>query len=276
MKALEIVKKILVFTNYTNILVSASAGMLAIGMSNAINLDHKEIYGLFVFCATMGIYNFQRLLRAKQLNKAYSEHLIWIRENQLLLTALCLLNSIIACYLFFYKLNAFEPSKYLIVFSFLISILYVVKINNRNLRDLPMLKMHWIALIWVIAIGILPLIINGDINIKSWIYSAIHYLLFIALCIPFDIRDLKFDDKNLKTIPQLIGVNKSKMLSLSLLLLFLAVSIFLQPKLIHNLLYLSNALYLMALISLSGQNRSSWYYLLLDLSLLILGVAYLF
>ena len=63
-------------------------------------------------------------------------------------------------------------------------------------------------------------------------YSLDTLLLFIsrfsfvlAITIPFDIRDLKYDDLSLKTIPQFYGEKKAKMIALYSLAFFELISI---------------------------------------------------
>jgi 4-hydroxybenzoate polyprenyltransferase len=48
----------------------------------------------------------------------------------------------------------------------------------------------------------------------------------LAITIPFDIRDLKYDDLSLKTIPQIFGEQKAKMIALYCLAFFELISIF--------------------------------------------------
>jgi 4-hydroxybenzoate polyprenyltransferase len=48
--------------------------------------------------------------------------------------------------------------------------------------------------------------------------------------LPFEIRDLHYDSINLKTIPQVIGINKTKVLAYILLILFCFISFFIQTS----------------------------------------------
>ena len=48
----------------------------------------------------------------------------------------------------------------------------------------------------------------------------------LAITIPFDIRDLKYDDLSLRTIPQILGEQKAKMIALYCLAFFELISIF--------------------------------------------------
>jgi hypothetical protein len=48
------------------------------------------------------------------------------------------------------------------------------------------------------------------------------FILVLALCIPFEIRDLKYDEESLHTLPQVLGVKLSKRIGLLLCAFYLA------------------------------------------------------
>ena len=50
--------------------------------------------------------------------------------------------------------------------------------------------------------------------------------LIFAICIPFDIRDIKYDNITLKTIPIIFGISKSKLICFGSLFLVIIISIF--------------------------------------------------
>ena len=95
------------------------------------------------------------------------------------------------------------------------------------LANMPRAKIFLIALVWSIVSVVLVTLEN-----KSF-YSFDTLLLFIsrfsfvlAITIPFDIRDLKYDDLSLKTIPQIFGEQKAKTIALYCLAFFELISIF--------------------------------------------------
>lgn len=109
------------------------------------------------------------------------------------------------------------------------TLLYTLPIlpNHTNLRQLKIIKILVIAIVWAFATAGLPLVDQADFNPTAG-FRILNYGLFVlAIIIPFEIRDLKYDDPNLGTLPQLIGIKKSKALGYLLLLLFLGVSLYL-------------------------------------------------
>ena len=70
-----------------------------------------------------------------------------------------------------------------------------------------------------------------SINLMNY-GTLLFYLLFIqgtyifVSIIAFDIRDLKIDDPKLKTIPQQLGVIRSKLLGSNLLILLILITLY--------------------------------------------------
>ena len=61
---------------------------------------------------------------------------------------------------------------------------------------------------------------------KAMIIFVQRFFIVVAITLPFDIRDLKFDAQKLRTLPQVLGLKRTKQVGLFLLMLFLALEIF--------------------------------------------------
>ena len=101
--------------------------------------------------------------------------------------------------------------------------------NIFRLREIPVIKIFLIAFVWSAATIFLPVILSEE-N-----YDKLHVtLMFIerfafifAITIPFDIRDIQDDkESGLKTIPILIGEEKSIFIANFFLSMFLLICIF--------------------------------------------------
>ncbi len=78
--------------------------------------------------------------------------------------------------------------------------------------------------------------------------------------LPFEIRDLNYDSLKLATIPQKIGVKKTKLIGVFLLMLFLILELFKEDKGASNIITLT-LITLVTLLSLMFSNkRQSKYY----------------
>lgn len=105
----------------------------------------------------------------------------------------------------------------------LLTVLYAVPIvsKKRNLRTVAGLKIYVIALVWSGVTVLLPVIEKGiDMYWDVWVLGIQRFLFIIALMIPFEIRDASFDAQSLKTLPQVVGIKKAKIIGVIWLLLF--------------------------------------------------------
>lgn len=133
--------------------------------------------------------------------------------------------------------------------------------EQQNLRQISGLKVHIIAAVWAFTTVVLPLLNNHqELTAKVWITVLQNFVFVLALMIPFEIRDLKFDSIKLATIPQQIGVKKTKILGVLLLLIFLGLNVF-KEEIITHFLYkeVIMTFILMLFILFSSKNRNKYY-----------------
>lgn len=86
-------------------------------------------------------------------------------------------------------------------------------ISQKSLRKISGLKIYIIAFVWAITTALLPQFHNNlnfiDIN---FIWVVERFVFIFVLMLPFEIRDMNFDDLKLSTIPQKIGLSNTKKL----------------------------------------------------------------
>lgn len=99
----------------------------------------------------------------------------------------------------------------------LLTLAYVIPMlpQAKTLRTLAGIKIFVVALVWAgTAVGIpfwdAQLIPTTD----AWLLFTQIFLAVFALTIPFEIRDLQFDGDQLRTLPQIFGVAKSRYLGI--------------------------------------------------------------
>ena len=91
----------------------------------------------------------------------------------------------------------------------------------KNLRSLGGLKIILVALVWSGVSVVLPFTEIGKTLVwDDWVEVVQRTVMVLVLLIPFEIRDLAFDKPELKTIPQRIGVKKTKIFGGLLVLVF--------------------------------------------------------
>ena len=222
------------FLVYSNIWVAFCAFALTAATELLFESRNCNV-SQFVFFATICTYNFQRIFRRKK-----KENLVrkdWLNQYKFFAYFLILVGGGMSLYFF----RHFKFSTQLaIIFSGALSILYPFL-----LRKIPFIKIFLISFVWTISTMLLLVIENNTLISQDILLHLISRFLFVfAITIPFDIRDLKYDAQNLRTIPLFFGVLKSQ---------FIAVFALFFCGIIAVFQHLSNTLVfadLLALISL--------------------------
>lgn len=216
------------FNFYLNSSIHVALAVYALSWITLIqfNIIYDENILYFVFYATITGYNFVKYFGiAKFHHRSLTDALKVIQ----IFSLICF---VLLCY-YAFKL----PLKTLIyiavfgVITFLYAFPFIPKNyyldNQQNLRDVSGLKVYIIALVWVGVTVFLPLI-NNSIELNTDVFlTAFQRLVFvIVLMLPFEIRDLIYDNLKLATIPQKIGVKRTKIIGILLLVLFFFIEFF--------------------------------------------------
>lgn len=107
-----------------------------------------------------------------------------------------------------------------LVLPFIISVGYVIPFRREHrLRDINYIKIFLISIVWA-YISIIPIIVESGLSGPIIIYGIEKCLFLLAITIPFDIRDKEIDGHaELRTIPDLIGIRNSYILSISFVII---------------------------------------------------------
>ncbi|WP_425077454.1 hypothetical protein [Psychroserpens sp. S379A] len=112
--------------------------------------------------------------------------------------------------------------------------------KKKKLRSVGGLKVYIIALVWSGVTVVLPLINDAYHMHSDVVISAIQRFIFvIVLMLPFEIRDLNYDSLKLATIPQRIGVKRTKIIGFILSVLVVALEFFKNDINLNHLLSLA-------------------------------------
>ncbi len=247
-------KKIVDFYIFSNIHVAlACFSLTKLSLLNWQN--NTNVIPLFVFFATVASYNYIRLMRKKNIKSWLS---LWLQNNKsalFLLSALSLLGASI------FAINlTLKAILVLVPFTFL-TFLYVLPkrlSQSLNLRNLPALKIFIIALSWAGITVLFPLIQFGIFSEKVlWLFLQ-RFLFVVVLTLPFDIRDMPYDSKNLLTLPHLLGLRNVKIVGL----VFLSLSVLIESYIFgtHSFwITIFIAISLAALLLKAGINQNKYY-----------------
>ena len=76
---------------------------------------------------------------------------------------------------------------------------------------------------------------------------------------PFEIRDLKYDSNDLKTIPQIYGINNSKYISYVLIFIFISISVFSNGRSVDLISDLLISLILIFITHITKENQTKYF-----------------
>ena len=216
---MQILKRLLDFYVFSNIHVAFATFSLTKITLLIFDISENTL-PLFVFFATLGSYNFIRLKRKSEIQSWLYQ---WIRTNQKFLFMITVISVIFMIY-FGLKLNMYTVIA--IVPLGILTFFYAIPIFGiSSLRAVPGFKLFLIAACWATVTVWLP-IINYEIQLTSNILVIfIQRTLFVAvITMPFDIRDVMYDNESLKTLPQVFGIDRTKRIGILLLMLFLGLN----------------------------------------------------
>lgn len=176
--------------------------------------DVDAVYLGFVFLATVLIYSTHRIIGIKKLAVVSEQGRFQVikkyRHHLHIYTAISLVG----------MLWLLPQLSLLVILSLLplgvVSILYTLPfLGGARLRDLHYIKIVLIAIVWS-GLAVLPIILHQGISVPLAFVFMEKICFMVAITIPFDVRDLGIDG-GLKTIPQLLGINKAYNLAYLLL-----------------------------------------------------------
>lgn len=224
------------------------------------HIDYDENMLYFNFYATITGYNFVKFFGLAKFHHRSLAN--WLKVIQIF-SLFCFLA---LCYYAFRLqtktllwIGGFGAVTFLYAIPFLPKHFFLDK--QQNLRSVSGLKIYVIALVWSGVTVFLPLLNNNyDIDTEVVITSIQRGLFVVVLMLPFEIRDMKYDSLKLSTIPQQIGIKKTKIIGVFLLVVFFFLEYFKDEININNLLaLLITTSITLLLVLLSRENQGKYY-----------------
>ncbi len=245
-----------IFDFYINGSIHVALSVFALTQLTGYLFQIKDIQNvsLFAFFGTIVGYNFVKydaLARSKKLQM----------RLELKLIAMLSFFAFLASGYFFCQLEIITQ---FIGFGFLaLTLLYTLPFfpNRRNARNWAGIKIYMVAICWVGVTLFLP-IINSQLPFDNYVFLVAiqRFILIFVLVLIFEIIDLKFDDPHLKTVPQQIGVLKTRQIGFALMLVFVLLE-FLSEDFIPEFLVVKSGLAVTTILFLLfvHENRSRYY-----------------
>lgn len=167
--------------------------------------EHKYswIYALMISLGIIGIYNSHRLWKLKKGRLPTVIH-DWTLLNKRTIYVLAIIPTLLAMFFYFWLFSGDLLQNVLTILCVVISVFYVKRIGKFALRDIPYLKVLFVLAIWYLLFFIFPYwLFDYD---QPWM---LNFLFLLIILIPSDIKDVYFDQKEMRTIPQVVGIQKS-------------------------------------------------------------------
>jgi hypothetical protein len=253
-------KQILNFYINSSIHVALAVFSLTYMTLLEFNISYDEAVLYFIFYASITGYNFVKYFEVAKFQHRNLSN--WLK----LIQVFSLICFVLMCYYGFRleKITMFYIAIFAVL-TFLYTIPFIPKrkfLNKQsNLRNIGGLKVFLIALVWVGVTVFIPLLNNHfSIDRMVVIVSVQRFLLVIMLMLPFEIRDLQFDSLKLYTIPQNLGVKRTKILGVFLGLLMLVLEFFKREVSINQIIVLLIILVLTVLLIWFSREKQGRYY----------------
>lgn len=212
-------KKIFNFYIQSSIHVSVAVLSLVL-MTNAMFQQPFDLaMAGFAFFGTLTGYNFVKY-------EVYFRNNLPLRKQLKVILILSAFSMLASVYFFF--LLKFKTQLATLLF-FGLTILYTVPVfsTKKNMRNWSGIKIYIVAFCWAGVTTLLPMLNFGIESYQDiFIKFCQRFLLIIVLVLIFEIIDLKDDDPNLYTVPQKIGIAKTKSLGFLLLIPFYLLEFF--------------------------------------------------
>lgn len=244
------------FELYLNSSIHVSLAIVAFTLITYFEHDlepDKNLIG-FIFFASITGYNFVKYAGIAKL------HHLSLAKNLRIIQIFSGLSFIALIYFCFQlKIEVLIATGILGLFT----LFYAVPLfgGGKNLRNLPGIKIFIIAIVWAGSTVILPLI-NAEKYLEIEILANFiqRLLLVIVLTLPFEIRDLNFDRANLGTIPQKLGVFKTKTFGTFLIGFIFLIELFQNSFQLNEFLALAIILVISGVMLWKSRENQKKYY----------------
>lgn len=250
---MESIKRL--FDFYLNGSIHVAIALISLVLMTNHMFDIPLDWGMlgFAFFGTIFAYNFIKY------EVFFRKRKPWRRELKAILI-LSLLALSASVYFFFYLESITQIAA---VIFFGLTVLYTIPVFARqsNIRNWSGVKIYIVAICWSGVTTLLPLLNAGTAVFSDVILKfSQRFVLIIVLILIFEIIDLKNDDPALETVPQQIGVKRTKLLGLLLLMPFYFLEFFKTTVDTHQLLINAILVVVTALFLIFAHPNRSRYY----------------
>jgi hypothetical protein len=231
------------------------------------SVTNSWAYALMFSLGIMGVYNFHRLWKYQ--TKDLPDYIVyWVSKNKSKLLIIAISSSLATLFLYLKYFGHLNDIHLLTCIAVILSVLYVYRLRSYNLREVPYLKIFLVFAIWFFLLHYLPYLIFDILT------NPIEGALFLfAILIPSDMKDITYDPKVMRTIPQIIGIKRSL-----ILIQIIVMSGFLYSLMVPSMntyIWLLGFSYLFSLTLFYKKFNPQYFFTWIDLGFLIVGLSLL-
>lgn len=227
---IKLLKKCIDFLIFSNLYIAIAAVLFTVQSQVQLGMHPNwHPYLFLILFATLFEYNLHKFVAVFFYKHALQENKFsWIAKNLNLFYFIVFSSVagfiIAACFAKWRVLITLFP---LGILTFLYSFpVYKKGIKIFRLREVPLVKIFIISLVWSATCILLPVVqANLHVNLQLLLLLIFERFLFVfAITVPFDIRDMESDEKSrLKTLPLLVGEKASIRIANAALILFMII-----------------------------------------------------
>lgn len=250
---MSVLKRIFDFYLNASIHVALAVFALVRMTQHQFALESNDAVAWFAFFGTVVGYNFVKYDALARVRGLKIERIRRIAA----ISVLCFVGALIC----FFQLT--WTTKLMSAGVLVLTTLYTLPFfpNRRNARNWAGLKIYIVALCWVGVTLMLPLIDGGATLTTEVMLKCIQrFILIFVLILIFEIIDLSKDDPHLQTVPQQIGVKRTKTVAITLLVVFYLLELLrLEPDPSQLLINAALVVITSAFTFFANEQRSRYY-----------------
>lgn len=223
------------------------------------------IYAFMISMGIIGIYNSHRLWKYNR-NRLPEHMQKWTFQNKTPIYILSIIPTFLASFIYLYFFIGDPLIDFLTGFCVFVSVFYVRRLRTFSLREIPYMKVIFVILIWYLLFFVFPYLIFGFP--QQWLLG---FFLLLIILIPSDIKDVYFDPKEMKTIPQIMGLNNSIGLIQLAILSSVLILLYSDEELNNSLPWIFGFLYFFLLTLLYKKIGYKYFFVFADFTFMLIG-----
>ena len=229
--------------------------------------DFSSLYSLMISLGIVGVYNAHRLWKFKK-NRLPFYMREWTSMNKKSLSFLAIIPTIIAMLLYYFLFSGQPAQNLLALVCVLISVFYVKRIGRTSLREIPYMKVVFVIMTWYLLFFIFPYMIF-DAK-EPWLLS---FFFLLIILIPSDIKDVYYDHEEMRTIPQVAGLNHSIRIIQLIILISMFILLFEINEIPNASAWLIGFSYFFVLTVVYNKIGYKYFFVYADFTFMLIGGA---